>query len=410
LGVVTKKEGQRDPQLQFYNWKSLEDSEKVGDQTFPVPNRVVWHPEGLFVAMLYPTSMTLYTYDAQDKESPFNELATRSVEAVSLLWGENRVFVATPSDIRCYYLDIIDEPLILAYSGGQCSDCEEFFPYPQNIRPIGDIEIVGETEQGLFVADIHRCTYQIPASSTYMSCMTAIAAGDPETAVTLASSLPPQFLRPIEVALAKRGFVKNALSLPNMSDWHKLQHCVGNGFLSDAVPLLEKVVQHLQKEKQGKEEEQQDEMDALIDLEDIVVELKPTSTADKFSAEAVLGIASELAASCRAYEKPSEDVVALGPDVTEIGETSTVRALAPKVLETVRCLDIGKVSLLQAMHYATTEDKNGLRKLRDTLRNEVAAKGIDDDTKAVLRSVLLFADTCLDDPKAQLDTFQKLFN
>ena len=134
----------------------------------------------------------------------------------------------------------------------------------------------------------------------------------------------------------------------------------------------------------------------LIPLDDLpAVSLCGAPGEETLTKESLLALAADLAGACRAYEQPSEEVVAMGPEVTEVGETEAVRKWAGRALAAVRGGDEGKVALLEAVQGAAAGDKKALEEVRERARKEVEKEGVEEETRAVLRAVLVLVETCL---------------
>jgi len=304
-------------------------------------------------------------------------------------------------------------PVILATRMSDCAASFEESPMHHLSMPLGRIELVGETSNDIIVMDYNRHFHRYPtASDPLLSAYFCATQGKIKESLEFAKKLHPHFHEAVALFLVRRGFVRDSLKLEGLSSWWKLKFCLSNQLLSDAVPLLKKVVEEY-KARTSKPQKQLVEcgLTPFINLFDLT---QPGSASDRFDTpnivhptkEELMSVAGELASSCRSYTKPA-DAKSLA-SLTETGETSTVRALAQEILEAVSSVDPPCYFMLKAIHLVLTKSPtSSLTALNDKINAMLSSAKESDDVER-LRSALLFISACIDKPDLVSTAWSKI--
>jgi len=414
LGVVTGSSDSKEKDtLQFYNWGSLDDSGKVCGP-LPAPERVIWDPEKPQVALLYKHSFVLYRLE---NGSDLSLIMSGNETITSLVWSDMRVYTASSGYIKCFFYDVPDMPIIIACNTGDCSANSEESPSRHHAIPLGPFELLGENSTDLLVLDYNRQLHRYPtASDPYLSACIHASLGHAAQTLERAKDLNPRFHEAMALFLVRRDFVREALQLEGLSVWWKLQYCVSNQLLTDAIPLLKSTAKEfngrnkLKRKQSGKTE--CSGILPFIDLFDLTQPVVPSkgqreqATVVHPTKDELMTVAGELSALCRTYVKPAD--VKAATSLTETGETEVVRALAREALDCVSEVDPPRYFMLLALHLALTKAPSSeLSSLYSTVEASLKATTDKQDVER-LKDTLLFVSACADEPNLVTEAWERI--
>jgi len=306
-------------------------------------------------------------------------------------------------------------PIVVACNTGDCSANSEEAPSRHRALPLGPFELLGENSSDLLVMDFNRQLHRYPtASDPYLSACVHASLGHAAQSLEVAKSLNPRFHEAMALFLVRRDFVREALQLEGLSVWWKLQYCLSNQFLSDAIPLLESTTKEYMERNnklRRKENSAASGVMPFIDLYDLTQPCLPSQeqrgqTVDHPTKDELMTVAAELSALCRNYVKPAD--VKAATSLTETGETDKVRALARVALDCVSEVDPPRYMMLLALHLALTKapasELNAVYSKVETLLKSTTTQ---QDVER-LKDTLLFVGACTDEPNLVTQAWDRI--
>lgn len=230
--------------FQFFSWNGLEDKHKVGN-LLGAPNNVVWDPIRQCFGMLYDDFVNIYSVrDDKDKESQRLSLdfTFKVSGSISLFWDFSLVYIATFDDIKCYFLNSQMPHLVLASQKEDNNVTEEDTPLITLSKPLGPLYLFAHINEKLFAVDCEKNIYKFPLNNPYLSCCKMLTVKEAAEALKFVPRIHPKFHKHLSILFATCGFHDEVLKITGLDPWFKLKFCIKNCILTEALPILQRVV------------------------------------------------------------------------------------------------------------------------------------------------------------------------